>query len=427
MKFQFHSTEQEDVQPDLDWLAARLIEHGLTDDAAGRQEVLGKILAAAGPREETWGLRHLRHLVVQYDPDKSAEIDAWLRAVVVARPEVAGDLYEDCLTESLKLDGNAALLRAGLDVAIAVPGVDLSIAASTGQTSKMVDASPIAAMLCYLDPEGWAHLEQKGLLPRFDVVPYAGRFQQLDGTFVELNLVDYLLKTNPGAMEHLFVLHILNKDSPEVQRALADGAVRMITQRSAAEKQGKELERAALLIGAGADLLRVAQGIKDEPLPSLPSLLASVQNFEYERYIIGAAKAIAAAGKREDLPADLLPVFDLNFREPGGTTPLHLAAGYGYPEVVEVLAAAGADINARDDDLKTPLHEAALSAGPDTVEILLGARVDIDARTRQGLTAEDLATNNRQHAVAQMIAAHRAKKAVADVLKRAKSTSKISH
>jgi len=55
-----------------------------------------------------------------------------------------------------------------------------------------------------------------------------------------------------------------------------------------------------------------------------------------------------------------------------GATPLHLAASWGRPEVVELLLRKGADPNARNKDGKTPLG-LAIDHGQEVVSGLLRA------------------------------------------------------
>ena len=59
-------------------------------------------------------------------------------------------------------------------------------------------------------------------------------------------------------------------------------------------------------------------------------------------------------------------------------TPLHLAAYFGYREIVEFLLLHHADVNAVNSHGKTPLHRAAFNGHKDIAWLLLlhGARVD---------------------------------------------------
>ena len=79
---------------------------------------------------------------------------------------------------------------------------------------------------------------------------------------------------------------------------------------------------------------------------------------------------------------------DIEARDEGGNTPLHLAARYGRESVVEVLLAAGADAGARNDQGATPLHYWGLGRHSDTTvaSALLAAGADVDAQARDGAT-----------------------------------------
>ena len=77
---------------------------------------------------------------------------------------------------------------------------------------------------------------------------------------------------------------------------------------------------------------------------------------------------------------------DLNARDEGGLTSLHLAAQYNEnPEVVTALLKAGLDLHARDQRGLTPLHWAAWkNKNPAVITTLLDAGADPAARTLRG-------------------------------------------
>ncbi|MGC9105409.1 MAG: ankyrin repeat domain-containing protein [Thermoprotei archaeon] len=54
---------------------------------------------------------------------------------------------------------------------------------------------------------------------------------------------------------------------------------------------------------------------------------------------------------------------DVNIRDKDGNTPLHLAAWYGYLDIVKFLVEHGADVNARNAEGNTPLHLAIMGMG----------------------------------------------------------------
>lgn len=66
--------------------------------------------------------------------------------------------------------------------------------------------------------------------------------------------------------------------------------------------------------------------------------------------------------------------------DPGGETPLHLAAQR--QDVVKILLEAGADVHAQDTEGYTPLHWASAAA----TELLLAAGAEVNARNVAGLT-----------------------------------------
>jgi len=90
---------------------------------------------------------------------------------------------------------------------------------------------------------------------------------------------------------------------------------------------------------------------------------------------------------------------DLEARGEGGQTPLQEAADLGFAEVAEVLISHGADVNANSDDpedwSQTPLHIAADYGHTATVVILLAKGADANVKDAQGRTALDYAWDRR--------------------------------
>ena len=80
-----------------------------------------------------------------------------------------------------------------------------------------------------------------------------------------------------------------------------------------------------------------------------------------------------AAGDREQILTALHWGLDVNSPDPNdaGQTPLHIAARFGRPEIVELLLNAGADAALRDRDLRTPLEIAILHEQPAAAHLLM--------------------------------------------------------
>jgi cytohesin len=103
-------------------------------------------------------------------------------------------------------------------------------------------------------------------------------------------------------------------------------------------------------------------------------------NCEEERLFDAAARGDLAEVKRLVVDCGVDP----NVREDDeGATPLHVAAEYGYSEIVEVLLEHGVDPNIRDKYGATPLHYAAAFDYPKIVELLHKDLSDYDATPLQ--------------------------------------------
>jgi ankyrin repeat protein len=116
------------------------------------------------------------------------------------------------------------------------------------------------------------------------------------------------------------------------------------------------------------------------------------------------AKLSAVVDKYRNHPQFLgIEIEDPN--QPGAVddTMLHIAAGRGALEDMEVLIEAGANVDALGDLGNTPLHDAALLGQTQAALLLLrrGARTDI--RNEFGETAADVARQGRHAATLELL------------------------
>ena len=69
---------------------------------------------------------------------------------------------------------------------------------------------------------------------------------------------------------------------------------------------------------------------------------------------------------------------------------MHIAAGSGHKEAVELLIAKGAGVNAKTEVGVTPLHSAATK---EIAELLIAAGADVNAKAQDDYTPLDFATH----------------------------------
>ncbi len=107
----------------------------------------------------------------------------------------------------------------------------------------------------------------------------------------------------------------------------------------------------------------------------------------YDKRLLHPLHMAAGGGHRECVELLTDTGGDINAKDEHDLTPLHLAAGIGKVDCLEVLLANGADVNAKDENDWTPLHKAADFGKVDCLEVLLASEVNVNARTKKQHTS----------------------------------------
>uniref|UniRef100_A0A915DFN1 ANK_REP_REGION domain-containing protein n=1 Tax=Ditylenchus dipsaci TaxID=166011 RepID=A0A915DFN1_9BILA len=100
----------------------------------------------------------------------------------------------------------------------------------------------------------------------------------------------------------------------------------------------------------------------------------------------------------------------LDVRMPDGSTYLHIAAANGFYDVAAFLLRCGLHPSVRDNDFWMPLHAAAMWNQPDLIELLCEYGADINAKTSSGETALDLSEDNQTRQVIATVQHNEARK-----------------
>lgn len=94
---------------------------------------------------------------------------------------------------------------------------------------------------------------------------------------------------------------------------------------------------------------------------------------------------------------------DPNPRDKAGWTPLHHAAAKNQLESSRALLAGGANPMILSELGGTPLHEAAASAGAELIQLLLDHKVDASIKSKESVTALDLARKYENRAAIEVL------------------------
>ncbi|XP_064467056.1 protein phosphatase 1 regulatory subunit 16A-like [Ornithodoros turicata] len=149
------------------------------------------------------------------------------------------------------------------------------------------------------------------------------------------------------------------------------------------------------LISKGADLLAVnADGnmpydiCEDEP--TLDYIESEMAKRGITQEMIDETRAANEVMMLKDLRIAMESGLELEFRDEQGATPLHIASANGYVSVVEFLLDQHASTDVVDNDQWQPIHAAACWGHPDVLEMLVQAGADLNARTKNGETPYDI-------------------------------------
>ena len=215
------------------------------------------------------------------------------------------------------------------------------------------------------------------------------------------------VETQADFTADLLSLAVQYNENPQVIRALLDAALNsergsvdeaLLLDTAAAYNGNPEVMKVLLEVCLNpetksidlARLLYAAAGFNGNPevIKVLLGAGADVNAREYGADTVLHLAAGSFQGNPEVIQVLLDAGADVNARSSEGRTPLHVAMGHGNAAVIKALLDAGADANAYDVRGWTPLHSAAYSQDTDTavVQVLLDGGADINARNSYGET-----------------------------------------
>lgn len=168
------------------------------------------------------------------------------------------------------------------------------------------------------------------------------------------------------------------------------------------------IEIVRLLIASGADLLAVnTEGNMPYDICDDEHTLDVIESEMAQRGITQALIDERRAEPERQMLADMKLMHQrgdpMDVRMLDGSTFLHAAAANGYYDVVAFLLRIGFDPQPRDNDYWTPVHAAAQWNQPDIIDLLCEYGADINIKTVTGETPFDLAEDASTKAVIQNI------------------------
>ena len=163
----------------------------------------------------------------------------------------------------------------------------------------------------------------------------------------------------------------------------------------AAIKAG-DFERVKALVSADPTLVDARSAGESAILTAVYKSRKEIANLLVARGASLSLFEACAAGEFDRVERFIDSGADLNAFSDDGWTPLHLAAFFGHPKVVELLLARGADVAAqsKNANANTPLHAALAANHKFVAGLLIGAGADVNARDAAGWRPLHLAAVN---------------------------------
>jgi hypothetical protein len=113
--------------------------------------------------------------------------------------------------------------------------------------------------------------------------------------------------------------------------------------------------------------------------------------------------AAAQGGNVQDCSSLIEFGADINWKGPGGDTPLLTACRRGHLDTVSLLLAHGASVNAAGDDSMSPIHIASRRGDHALLNVLLDSNVDTSIRTAEGVSAVEMARSKGYEDICAML------------------------
>lgn len=361
-------------------------------NAAGLRALLD--VGHLGP-EHAKDAGELRYMAISWilsdNPEEHLElVTDWMKAVDVARPDIAARLLCDTIIDAEGGYSSAAVVykccaSVGMDMhrLTRTSFHKMGESALTTNRHELTICTPFSALICCMPVPMIRDLILDRTIQLLDRVPTAGMAPNSERVAEQINILEFFGRFNASYLRMDQMLSILDARSSQVQRDLASSIATLVKESDMRESDGRQGDtflKIAAMINAGADHYALAASMESIDAGrsghqrNILHILVSADPSRFSNTVGPRYEVIVSAIEKltQSVPPDLARTFefDVNADSGSGKTPLHLAACKAAPEVVELLLAAGADHTAKMSDGATPEDQARSYGRKDVVAML---------------------------------------------------------
>ena len=198
-------------------------------------------------------------------------------------------------------------------------------------------------------------------------------------------------------------LDVLNTTPAAQEVKVAEAKAKWEVQKAEEEKAAAEAEAAAKAAAFKEKAEKDAAAWAATQAERKKKQEAAASKANAEQAAMAAVEAVKKGNIEEALRLFRDQPLGANCKGEYGDTPLHVAAGKGFTDMMEALFAAGADPNIANDEGQTPIHHAAVWGRIDAAKLLVAKGVDPSLVDKSGQTPMVYAELNKRDEMAALL------------------------